>query len=118
VGDLLLKLVAERIQVSLRASDSAGRIGGDEFVVLLPHIRQYDDALQIANKIRNTLRETFVVDNYELNISASIGIACYPLHGTSQLELSKCADEAMYQAKAQGRDAVVLYQSDSSPQET
>ena len=122
VGDLLLKLVAERIQVSLRASDSAGRIGGDEFVVLLPHIRQYDDALQIANKIRNILRETFVVDNYELNISASIGIACYPLHGKSQLELSKYADEAMYQAKAQGRDAVVLYQSDSmvnsSPQET
>jgi diguanylate cyclase (GGDEF)-like protein/PAS domain S-box-containing protein len=109
VGDALLKFVADRIQSCLRTSDSAGRIGGDEFVVLLPHIQHANDASLIAEKVRAALEIPFDIDGCFIEISTSIGIACYPLHGKTQHELSKHADIAMYQAKEQGRNGVVLY---------
>ena len=110
VGDLLLKEAAQRIQDCLRASDTAARIGGDEFVVLLPIIEAEQDASMVGEKIRNALVQPFELAGHTLNISSSIGVAVYPEHGADEKLLVKSADIAMYHAKKNGRDNVKLYQ--------
>ncbi len=109
VGDLLLKGVAERMLGCLRASDSAARIGGDEFVVLLPTIEDAQDAMMIANKILHAISQPFELAGHSLRISASIGIAVYPEHGSDEKLLLISADIAMYHAKKSGRNNVRLY---------
>lgn len=106
VGDLLLKEVARRMEDCVRESDTVARVGGDEFVVLLPGIERIEDAGRVAEKIRNSLNRPFLVAGQELSISSSTGIALYPDHGHDEIELSKNADSAMYQAKQSGRDTV------------
>jgi diguanylate cyclase (GGDEF)-like protein len=104
----LLIQVSKRIQSCLRATDTVGRIGGDEFVVILPAI--YQHAEDVANKIRITLENDFVMDNDKvLNISSSIGVAIYPQHATEQAILMECADKAMYEAKKRGRNKVMVF---------
>ncbi len=109
VGDLLLKAVAKRIQERLRETDTVGRIGGDEFVVLLKDIMDENAALIVAESIRKALNQPFSLMAHSLNISASIGLAIYPEHGVNEQQLTKHADIAMYQAKHGGRDQVVAY---------
>lgn len=109
VGDMLLKEVARRIVECLRASDTPARIGGDEFVVLLPSIDSEQMAVLVAEKIRDALSMPFEVAGLRLSISASIGIALYPEHGSDEKLLLKNADTAMYLAKKKGRDTVVVY---------
>jgi diguanylate cyclase (GGDEF)-like protein/PAS domain S-box-containing protein len=110
VGDLLLKAVAKRMQDGVRASDTVARIGGDEFVVLLPTIGDERDALQVAEKVRLALTDPFdLPGGHTVHISSSTGIAIYPDHAADEIQLSKCADDAMYQSKARGRDRVELY---------
>lgn len=109
IGDKLLKEVAERIRRTIRESDTVARIGGDEFVVLLPVIETEDDAVQVAEKIHHALNVPFEIDGNPLHISSSLGIAIYPRHGASELELMRSADLAMYRAKEKGRDNVVVY---------
>ncbi|HUW25036.1 MAG TPA: diguanylate cyclase [Gallionella sp.] len=110
VGDLLLKEVAKRIQDCLRESDSAARIGGDEFVVLLSNIETTRDAMNVAEKISNAFNRPFEPAGYTLQISSSIGIAVYPEHGEDDETLMKNADMAMYHVK-EGEDSnVKLYQ--------
>lgn len=75
MGDLVLKEVATRIQSSLRASDTLARIGGDEFVVLLPHISSASDVVGVAEKIRQVLNQPFIVDEQVMSLSSSAGIA-------------------------------------------
>jgi len=112
VGDLLLKAVAQRIQDCVRETDTVGRIGGDEFVVLLPIIEEVQDALLVAEKMRLSLSQPFELAGHpSLNISSSTGVAIYPEHGGDEIELSKNADDAMYIAKARGRNMVQLFQS-------
>lgn len=108
VGDLLLQDLASRLQACLRESDSAGRVGGDEFVVLLPDIAGAEDALPVAEKIRAALGRPMAVGDRMLQVSASIGVAVFPEHGEDEIRLSKSADDAMYRAKAAGRDRVAL----------
>jgi diguanylate cyclase (GGDEF)-like protein/hemerythrin-like metal-binding protein len=109
VGDWLLQAVAQRILACLRASDTAARMGGDEFVVLLPDQQNSDAAVVVAEKIRHALAQEFVTDQgMVLNISSSIGVALYPDHGTTEKDLLRLGDEAMYQAKKSGRNAVYL----------
>jgi diguanylate cyclase (GGDEF)-like protein/PAS domain S-box-containing protein len=110
VGDLLLKEVAQRMQDCLRESDTAARIGGDEFVVLLPTIETGEDAGIVGQKILRALNRPFELAGHRLNISSSIGVAIYPDHGGSEKLLVKCADIAMYHAKKNGRNNVRLYQ--------
>ena len=110
VGDLLLKEAAQRIQDCLRASDTAARIGGDEFVVLLPIIEAEQDAGMVGEKIRNALVQPFELAGHTLHISSSIGVAVYPEHGADEKLLVKSADIAMYHAKKNGRNNVKLYQ--------
>lgn len=109
VGDVLLQEAAARMQTCVRASDTLARMGGDEFVVLLPAIETAQDALPVAEKIRTALNLPFELAGNRLNISSSIGIVLYPEHGENATELLKNADVAMYSAKESGRNAVVLY---------
>lgn len=113
VGDLLLKEIAGYIRTALRESDTAARIGGDEFVILLPNIQHNEDVLTVAEKIRSAVNEPFAIEGYSIAVSASIGIALYPEHGSDMLGLAKHADQAMYRAKERGRDAVVFYEPGS-----
>ncbi len=108
IGDALLREVAARISGRVRESDTVARIGGDEFVVLLRSIDSAQDALDVGNSIRKTLNHLFQVETHELAISSSIGVAIYPDHGRTEMELSHRADEAMYLAKQAGRDTVIL----------
>ncbi|BCB26830.1 hypothetical protein SKTS_17160 [Sulfurimicrobium lacus] len=110
VGDLLLKEVARRLRGCVRESDTVARIGGDEFVVLLRTVAHVPDAKAVAEKIRNTLNQPFELAGHRLSISSSTGIALYPEHGSSEVELSKNADIAMYHAKENGRDNVQAFQ--------
>jgi diguanylate cyclase (GGDEF)-like protein/PAS domain S-box-containing protein len=110
VGDLLLKEVASRVNACVRASDTVARLGGDEFVVLLPHIDSEAAALGVAEKIRAALNQPFPLAGHTLDISTSMGLAIYPEHGADEQTLTRHADEAMYQAKQQGRNRVVVCQ--------
>ena len=111
VGDLLLQAVAKRMLESIRESDSVGRIGGDEFLVLLPSVDGIDDAVNVAEKIHRALAQPFELPEYgRLSISSCIGIALYPDHGESELILLRNADCSMYNAKLQGRNRVRVFQ--------
>jgi diguanylate cyclase (GGDEF)-like protein/PAS domain S-box-containing protein len=109
MGDLLLKKVAIRIQDCLRESDTAARMGGDEFVVLLPAIETQGDAMVVAEKIRRAISQPIYIGDHRLSISASIGIALYPDHGTEEETLFNNADAAMYYAKECGRNNVRIF---------
>jgi len=99
VGDRLLQAVAGRLIGMLRNADTAARIGGDEFVVLLPVITAADDAEDIANRLRSAIASPFDIDGHRIMISASVGIARYPEDGDTPAELMRSADRVMYQHK-------------------
>ncbi len=109
VGDLVLKTAAERIHDCLRNADTAGRIGGDEFVVLLPSVKAEKNAMEIAGKIRVALNRPFEIEGLTLSISSSIGVAVYPDHADEEQQLIARADIAMYCAKAEGKHCVKAY---------
>jgi len=115
VGDEVLKTVGRRIPQLLRKSDSIARMGGDEFLILLPEIEGAEDARAIALKILDVFKEPFIVGARELYITASIGIAIYPDDGTHPDMLMKNADMAMYSVKKQGRNGCRRYDSSMSP---
>ncbi|NVO05205.1 MAG: diguanylate cyclase [Rhodoferax sp.] len=112
VGDQVLRQVAQQLQHSVRASDTVGRIGGDEFVVLLAQLSTTDSILALAEKLRLALKQTFVVEGHALVVSCSVGVAVYPQDGEDAVALTKAADDAMYEAKEAGRDCIRL--SDAS----
>ena len=110
-GDQLLRAVAHRLRTCVRESDTVARVGGDEFVVLLPRITLAQDALQVAEKMHVRLRAPFQLpDGQSVQISSSAGVALYPDHGLDEATLSHHADVAMYAAKAAGRDQYVVYE--------
>ena len=103
VGDRVLEGVAARIRQSIRESDTAARIGGDEFVVLLPGIASAEDARVVADKIRAAIDRPFMIDGGELAVSVSMGLAHYPDDGADATTLARHADTAMYRDKAEGK---------------
>lgn len=109
VGDLVLKEVALRIQSCLRESDTVARVGGDEFVVLLPVVDSEPNAFSVAEKIRCALNLPISVAGESLEISSSIGVAIYPEHGSDEISLMKNADAAMYHAKNTGRNTIRIF---------
>lgn len=109
IGDELLKVATKQMLGTVRESDTMARIGGDEFMVLLPNIELPEDAIRVAEKIRLSLCQPMVVEGHTINISSSIGISIYPDHGINGVDLIKVADDAMYMAKASGRNVVQLY---------
>lgn len=102
VGDLLLQEAARRLRDCVRESDTVGRIGGDEFMVLLNGLHEPDHALIVAEKVRVALAAPYRVADQCVQISPSIGIALYPDHGDDFRQLIRYADEAMYEAKKRG----------------
>jgi diguanylate cyclase (GGDEF)-like protein/PAS domain S-box-containing protein len=102
IGDLLLREAARRITHCVRESDTVGRVGGDEFVVLLNGIGVPEHAAAVAEAICASLSQPFELLGHRLCLSASIGIAAYPEHGDENKQLLRHADEAMYAAKRQG----------------
>ncbi len=112
VGDGLLQALAQRLRECLREGDTLSRIGGDEFMLLLPHIRTRDNAAYIAQKILHSLKQPFNIDGHELYAGLSIGIAIFPDDGDSIETLIKHADIAMYHAKDHGRNDYKFFTQD------
>ena len=102
-GDLVLKAVAARILGVIRESDTAARIGGDEFVVLLRNIHGHEDAANVADKIAHAIAQPVEIGGNTVAIAASIGSAIYPQDGNDVMTLSRHADQAMYRAKEKAR---------------
>lgn len=108
-GDALLVESSRRMLACLRASDTLARHGGDEFVALLPETGSIEAARSVAEKIRAALSEPFSIEGRTARISASIGIVLCPDHGEDFDTLLSRADEAMYAAKAQGRNTIAVW---------
>jgi diguanylate cyclase (GGDEF)-like protein len=98
-GDLLLQQVGRRLTDAIRADDEVGRLGGDEFVVIVRGGALASDATAVADRVAVALRQPFDLEELEVEVDASIGIACYPTDGDDPQTLLRHADVAMYQAK-------------------
>lgn len=109
VGDKLLFEVSRRIKQSIRESDVVGRLGGDEFIVMMDNLRDVEDAASKAKNILHALQSEFLIDNKELFISASIGISMFPSDGKDVDSIIKAADIAMYQVKNMGKNNYCHY---------
>jgi len=110
VGDRLLQAVAQRLLACVRNSDTVGRLGGDEFVVVLSEVARSDDAAISADKLLAALSRPYSIDEHDVHITASIGIATYPDDALDAETLLKNADVAMYQAKDSGRNQHRFYE--------
>jgi len=108
-GDALLKEVGTRLANCLRTGDTVGRMGGDEFTILLADLARPDDVMGICRNIIASLSAPFVIGGRELFVSASIGVSVFPSDGRDSDTLLKNADAAMYRAKEQGRNNCQLY---------
>ncbi len=106
VGDQVLANVGAVLRAALRAQDFAGRNGGEEFAILLPDT-EIADALAIAERIRTAIAE-ISLPGTDVDVSASIGVAAFPDHASTQERLERLADAALYLAKRQGRNRVEL----------
>ena len=104
IGDKVLQVVADRLVESLREADTVARIGGDEFLVIQTEVPHRFAAANVAEKIVKNISEPFFVDDNEINIGASIGIAVYPENGQESRILMKKADDAMYYTKRIGKN--------------
>jgi len=102
IGDQLLQLVADRLQSTVRESDTVARLGGDEFAILLNDVSEDHVAETLAKKITNIMSESIVIEDKLLDVGISIGISRFPENGTTSNLIIHCADEAMYHAKKNG----------------
>jgi diguanylate cyclase (GGDEF)-like protein len=106
-GDRVLMLVGERVRKCVRASDTVGRLGGDEFLAILPETT-LAGALGVAEKLRESLREPYPLDKAVASLSTSVGVSLFPAHGTDPESLLRAADAALYRAKREGKDRIVV----------
>jgi diguanylate cyclase (GGDEF)-like protein len=104
-GDVVLQVVARRARECMRASDTVGRLGGDEFLAILPEA-SLEGALNVAEKLRASLAEDYPTIPRGLRLSASIGVSLYPENGDDPEAVLRAADAALYDAKHQGRNRV------------
>ena len=109
-GDELLKRVASRVQSCLRSVDLVGRLGGDEFLVVLADLTNAADIAPVAEKIAEAISEPFSLDDQVLSVSASIGVSVFPRDGETPDSLIRNADAAMYLAKDRGRNNWQFFQ--------
>jgi diguanylate cyclase (GGDEF)-like protein/PAS domain S-box-containing protein len=108
-GDVLLKALAERIKLVVRKSDTLARIGGDEFMLILPASEEGAARLTVIEDILSAVAEPVMIQSYEFHLTCSAGIAVYPGDGTTVESLAKHADIAMYKAKQAGRNRCQFY---------
>jgi diguanylate cyclase (GGDEF)-like protein/PAS domain S-box-containing protein len=109
VGDQLLQSVAKRLVGCVRSSDTVNRQGGEEFLALLSEVQHLDDAAIIAGRMLAAVAEAHFIDQHELHVRASIGVAVYPDDGPDAAILIKNADTAMYRAKASGAQSYQFF---------
>ncbi|MBF0285149.1 MAG: diguanylate cyclase [Magnetococcales bacterium] len=114
-GDLLLKIVAEKVKQCLRDSDILARLGGDEFTLILPAIGRGEHAAALANKIIHALSQPIPIHDHPCQIGVSIGLALYPDHGENVEALLIAADQAMYQVKRTGRNRCLIHSKEMAP---
>ena len=106
-GDMVLQHVAIACNKILRDSDTVARMGGDEFVILLPNVTDMARAVQVAERVLKAIQEPLDIDGHRVEVGASLGIAMYPQHGKDEMELITHSDTAMYEAKRKKLGVVV-----------
>ena len=111
-GDELLCAVADRLRTVIRETDVVARLGGDEFVIMMTPLKRPEQAASLARRVVAMLDETFEVDGHQVAIGASIGISIAPRDGVNADALLKCADMALYRAKADGRSTWRFFENE------
>jgi len=109
-GDALLKEVARRARVELRDSDYLSRLGGDEFLIVIPQVSDQDTAESVAKKLISVIAQPFALGEQCVQVTASIGVILFPRDGRQREAIMKCADLALYQAKHVGKNCVQFYE--------
>lgn len=112
IGDVLLKVIAQRLSASIRGTDTVARQGGDEFVVLLPHQSSFEMTTVIVERMLHAVSQPLEIEGVALEVTCSIGISLYPNDGESADELLRCADSAMYNAKQFGRNSFKYFSAE------
>jgi diguanylate cyclase (GGDEF)-like protein/PAS domain S-box-containing protein len=112
IGDEVLIKTAKRFKKLLREEDTLSRLGGDEFTIILKNIKDEKSAATVAQKLINSMKKPMEISGHTLHISASVGISIYPNDTTSQEDLVKFADTAMYKAKDEGRNNFQFYSAE------
>lgn len=108
-GDTVLQVVAQRLQSSIRESDTVARLGGDEFVVVLPEDRERGEAAKFWARLMQSIASPIVIDGHSVTLGCSVGVASYPADGATAATLIENADSAMYSAKQCGRNNLKYY---------
>jgi diguanylate cyclase (GGDEF)-like protein/PAS domain S-box-containing protein len=108
-GDALLKTLSTRLQAVARQSDTVARVGGDEFVLLLPEMTDHDSGIAILERIMGAVAQPLLIQDHEFFLTCSIGVASYPQDGLTAETLTKHADIAMYRAKESGGNSFRFY---------
>jgi diguanylate cyclase (GGDEF)-like protein len=116
MGDRVLKRIAERISCAVRRVDTAARIGGDEFAIILENLERVEDASIVAQKLLDVLAEPFTINNHRVEITGSIGISLFLFDGTDAPSLLDHADRAMFRAKRAGGSAYRYFTEDMGEQ--
>ncbi|GMR20723.1 MAG: hypothetical protein BMS9Abin36_1319 [Gammaproteobacteria bacterium] len=106
-GDLVLQEIAVRLRATMRRSDTVARLGGDEFAIILPAAQKKVIEI-VAQKLHDVMEQTFVIENQQLQLGGSFGVALFPDHGDNSTDLMRHADVAMYEAKRIGSSCVIF----------
>jgi diguanylate cyclase (GGDEF)-like protein/PAS domain S-box-containing protein len=109
MGDKVLMAAGQRLTSLMRKSDTVARVGGDEYLVLLPKIGRMEDAVKVAKKILEAFRKPYAINSYKIRVTTSVGLAVYPDDGEDSEALIRNADIAMYWVKEQNRDNYASY---------
>ena len=116
-GDLVLQDFADKLQSCIRQEDTVARFGSDEFLIIIPDIKNDSDVRVIAQKILQTCCQPIVIEGHKIDISTSIGISIYPHDGYNQLSMLKNADTAMNRCKAKNRNNFCFYSRQGTEQQ-
>jgi diguanylate cyclase (GGDEF)-like protein len=108
-GDQFLRLMGDRLRRSLDCEDCIARVGGDEFAVVFENVSDVNDAIVFAKELLSEVAKPFIINGREVAVTASIGIAIWPLHVSDAHGLMFYADQAMYRAKQSGRNTYSVY---------
>ncbi|MDO8310784.1 MAG: diguanylate cyclase [Sideroxyarcus sp.] len=104
-GDTLLNMVAARLVAAVRQEDTVARIGGDEFVIALWELNHLDDVVKLVSKVIEAVSRPYLIQDRSVNMTVSVGVSLYPIHGEEVDTLMRSADLALYDAKHTGKNA-------------